>query len=100
MLVQTYTENGFKVHDFSGLCERMKRIDVISHDFDVQENSKSDVLHVHDVIFNFDIHIGVDELGYLKDLITSPIRGGRDKMQLCLHMLTLSEYLLYDILFY
>lgn len=47
---------------------------------------KSDV---HDVIFNFDRTIGVDELGYLRGQLTSLIRGGRDKMQLCLRVLTL-----------
>lgn len=41
------------------------------------------------MIFNFDITIGVDELGYLRGQLTSLIRGGRDKMQLCLRVLTL-----------
>lgn len=89
ILVQTNTENSFRVKDFSGLCERMKTMDDILHDFDVQGNSESDVQHVHDVIFSFDIHTGVDELCYLRGQIKFLIRNGRDKMQLCLHMLTL-----------
>lgn len=42
MLVQTNTENSFRVKDFSGLCERMKTMDDILHDVDVQGNRESD----------------------------------------------------------
>lgn len=41
VLVQTHTRNGLGVKDFYGLCERMKNMDDILHDFDVQENAKA-----------------------------------------------------------
>lgn len=77
----------FTVHEFSGgLAEKIATIDILIDEVEIKENVNEHSLH--NLISNFDILIGVDQIGNLKSCITSMIPKGED-MQTCLHLLTL-----------
>lgn len=76
----------FTVHEFSGLAEKIAKTEIFIDAVEIKENV--DEPSLHSLISNFDIHIGVDQIGNLKSRITSMMSKGED-MQTCLHLLTL-----------
>lgn len=74
------------VHEFSGLAEKIATSEIFIDGVEIKENV--DEPSLHSLISNFDIHIGVDQIGNLKSRITSIMCEGGD-MQTCLHLLTL-----------
>lgn len=80
------TLGNFTVHEFSGLAEKITKTEILIDAVEIKENV--DEPSLHSLITNFDIHIGVDQIGNLKSRITSMIPKGED-MKTCLHLLTL-----------
>lgn len=76
----------FTVHEFSGLAEKIAKTETLIDAVEIKENV--DEPSLHSFISNFDIHIGVDQIGNLKSRITSMIPKGED-MKTCLDLLTL-----------
>lgn len=86
LLDPNYTSNNFPFHEFSGLAEKIAKTNILIDAVEIKENV--DEPSLHSLISNFDIHIGVDQIGNLKSRITSMMSEGGD-MQQCLHLLTL-----------
>lgn len=74
------------IYDFAGLAERLKSHNSYLNAAD--NNEINDAPALHGVISNVDIHIGVDEIGNLKNRIEEMMCGGKDQMT-CLHYLTI-----------
>lgn len=71
---------------YTGLAGRIENTVILIDRFEINENV--DEASLHGLISNFDMHIGVDQIGKLKSRITSIMGEGGD-MQTCLHLLTL-----------
>lgn len=75
-------------NELSGVAEKLKNINVCIDNIEEKENVND--LDVHWLVSNVDIHVGVEAIGHLKNLITS--MSGKeeiDDMKVCLHLLTL-----------
>lgn len=84
--------NTNEINDFAGLAERLKSHNSYLNAAD--NNDINDAPALDGVISNVDIHIGVDEIGNLKNRIEEMMCGGKDQMT-CLHYLTIFVRKLY-----
>lgn len=79
--------NTNEIYDFAGLAERLKSLNSYLNAADDNENA--DESSIQGIISNVDIHIGVDEIGNLKNRIEEMMREGGDQLMTCLHYLTI-----------
>lgn len=75
------------IYDFAGLAERLKSLNSYLNAADDNENA--DESSINCIISNVDIHIGVDEIGNLKNRIEELMHEGGDHIKTCLHYLTI-----------
>lgn len=75
------------IYDFAGLAERLKSLNSYLNAADDNENA--DESSINCIISNVDIHIGVDEIGNLKNRIEELMHEGGDHLKTCLHYLTI-----------
>ena len=81
------TNNDEIVHKLAGLAEKLVKTEFFISEIEVQEHV--DEATLQNLISHVDIHIAVEQLGNLKSRIYSLMTGGQDKLQMCLHFLTL-----------
>lgn len=75
------------IYSFAGLAERLKSLNSFLNAADDNENA--DESAINGIMSNVDIHIGVDEIGNLKNRIEEMMHEGGDHVMTCLHYLTI-----------
>lgn len=75
------------IYSFAGLAERLKSLNSFLNAADDNENA--DESAINGIISNVDIHIGVDEIGNIKNRFEEMMHEGGNHVTTCLHYLTI-----------